>query len=109
MTSMRTLTHECKQNDFIVHQMDVKAAYLNVPIDCEIFVEQPEDYEEKGVNGEKLYGKLNKSLYGLKQRGKNWNQTLHDHLTVQGFTPSINDPYVDTRNSNGILTIILHG
>ena len=45
--------------------MDVKAAYLNAPIDCIIFVEQPEgyDYEEKGVKGEKLYCKLKKIIF----------------------------------------------
>jgi hypothetical protein len=35
------------QNNLIVHQMDVKAAYLNAPIDCELDVEQPEGFEIK--------------------------------------------------------------
>ncbi|CAB3999284.1 Hypothetical predicted protein, partial [Paramuricea clavata] len=33
------------QNNMLVHQMDVKTAYLNAPIDCEIFIEQPKGYE----------------------------------------------------------------
>ena len=32
--------------------MDMKTAYLNAPIDFEIFMEQPEGYEKVGGNGE---------------------------------------------------------
>ena len=62
--------------------MDVKAAYLNAPIDCELYVEQPEGYEVKSKTGEKLVPKLKKSFYGLKQSGKNWNNKLHSYLTI---------------------------
>ena len=61
------------QKCMVVHQMDVKMAYLNAPIDCELYKEQPEGYERKGLDGEKLVCKLKKSLYGLKQSGQNWN------------------------------------
>ena len=33
------------QNVMVIHQMNVKTADLNAPIDCEIYVEQPEDFE----------------------------------------------------------------
>ncbi|CAB3983145.1 Hypothetical predicted protein, partial [Paramuricea clavata] len=74
--------------------MDVKAAYLNAPIDCDIFVEQPKGYEKVGGNGKKLVCKLNKSLYGLKQSGRNWNATLHNYLVKEGFMQSQADPCV---------------
>ena len=67
MSSIRVLIQHAAQNNMVVHQMDVKAAYLNAPIDCDIYVEQPKGYEKVGKNGEKLVCKLNKSLYGLKQ------------------------------------------
>ena len=51
--------------------MDVKTAYLNAPIDCEIYIEQPEGFEQQGENGVKLVCKLQKSLYGIKQSGRN--------------------------------------
>ena len=35
------------QYDLIVHQIDVTTPYLHAPIDCEIFVEQPEGFETK--------------------------------------------------------------
>ena len=46
----------------LVHQLDVKTAYLNAPIDCEIFMQQPEGFQQFGVNDEILVWKLNKSL-----------------------------------------------
>jgi hypothetical protein len=33
------------QNDLIVHQMDVKTAYLHAPINTEIYLDQPEGFE----------------------------------------------------------------
>lgn len=58
------------QNDYIIHQMDVKNAYLHAPIDEEIYLEQPEGFEVVSETGDKLVWKLKKSLYGLKQRFK---------------------------------------
>ena len=49
----------------ITHQMDVKTAYLNAPIDCDIDMEQPKGFEKVGKNGGQLVYKLKKSLYGL--------------------------------------------
>lgn len=60
--------------------MDVKTAYLHAPIDCELYMEQPEGYEKKSETGEKLVYKLQKSLYGLKQSGRKWNAMLHATL-----------------------------
>ena len=80
MSTVRTLLQRTVQQDMIVHQMDVKTAYLNAPIDCEIFIKQPEGFEQVGENGETLVWKLKKSLYGLKQSGRNWNNLLQDFL-----------------------------
>ena len=44
MTSVRMLMQSVADNNLLVHQMDVKTAYLNAPIDCELYVEQPEGY-----------------------------------------------------------------
>jgi hypothetical protein len=60
-------------------------------------MEQPEGFEKRGENGEKLVCKLNKSLYAcLKQSGRNWNNLLHDreYLQKEGFTQSQADPCV---------------
>ena len=79
ITSIRSLMQIAAQHDLILHQMDVKTAYLNAPIDCEIYMEQTEGSEVQRGKGRLVY-KLNKSLYGLKQSGRNWNSLLHSYL-----------------------------
>ena len=44
ITSIRILMQMMVQYNLIVHQMDVKTAYLHAPIDYGIFVEQPEGF-----------------------------------------------------------------
>ena len=108
MTSIRTLMQMAAQYDLKLHQMDVNMAYLNAPIDCEVYIEQPEGFEVKSETGEKLVGKLNKSLYGLKQSGRNWNRVLHDHLSENGFTQNPADNcvyYKETANDRIILIV----
>jgi transposase InsO family protein len=106
ITSVRMLLQVAVQEDMIVHQMDVKTAYLNAPIDCEIFMEQPEGFVKKGENGEKLVCKLNRSLYGLKQSGRNWNKLLHEHLETNRFEQSYVDNCVYTRDGGNVIVII---
>ena len=76
MSSLRMLIHVHVQarvyQDLKVHQLDVKTAYLNVPLDFEIYVEQPKGYSVTSKETH-LVLKLHKSLYGLKQGGHNWN------------------------------------
>ena len=50
-----------------LHLMDVKTAYLNASIDCEVYMDQAEGFEvPSGSGGTPVY-KLNKLLYGLRQ------------------------------------------
>lgn len=81
LTSVRVLLQKAAQENLVIHQMDVKTAYLHAPIEYEIYTDQPEGYEE----GEGLVCKLEKSLYGLKQSGRNWNMILRECLTGNGF------------------------
>ncbi|GFN74028.1 hypothetical protein PoB_000053400 [Plakobranchus ocellatus] len=100
LTSVRTLVQCAVQNDQMVHQMDVKTAYLNAPIDCELYVQQPEGYEKTNDKGEKPVWKLKKSLYGLKQSGRNCNNLLHSHLIADGFVQSLVDTCVYFKETN---------
>ena len=64
ITSIRMLMQIAVNNNFIIHQMDVKTAYLNADIDHEIYMHQPEGFVVQ--NNQQLVYKLKKSLYGLK-------------------------------------------
>ena len=93
MSSVRILMQLAAEFNLTVHQMDVKTAFLNAPIDCEIYVRQPEGFEVKGSE-DVLVMKLNKSLYGLKQSGRNWNTLLHKFFVNAHFVQSNLDPCV---------------
>ena len=60
MTYIRMLMQAAADQDLHVHQMDVKTAYLNAPVDCELYVDQPEGYVVNDESGRKLVWKLNK-------------------------------------------------
>ena len=86
METVRTLIQVAAHLDLDLQQMDVKTAFLHAPIEEEIYVNAPEGYTPTDPT---LVWKLQKSLYGLKQSGRNWNATLHDHLKDNGFIQSI--------------------
>ena len=67
-TTIRILFALASLNNLIVHQMDVKTAFLNGDLDEEIYMEQPEGFMLPG--NEQKVCKLVKSLYGLKSGTK---------------------------------------
>ncbi|XP_057310095.1 uncharacterized protein LOC130648091 [Hydractinia symbiolongicarpus] len=96
MESICTLLQVAVQEDWNIHQMDVKGAYLHAPIECQVYVQPAPGYETANN-----VWKLNKSLYGLKQSGRNWHQLLHDFLCDIGFVQSHADPCVFVRRQCG--------
>lgn len=107
LTSVRVRMQKAAQENLILHQMDVKTAYLHAPIDFEIYITQPEGYEVKYDRGEMLVWKLQKSLYGLKQSGRNWNKALHDHLCNNHFIQNPADHCVYTKEAEDQKVIIV--
>jgi hypothetical protein len=65
MTSVRMAMHLVAQYDLSVSQLDVKTAFLNAPVDCELYLKQPEGYSNSD-----FVWRLKKSIYGLKQNGE---------------------------------------
>jgi hypothetical protein len=75
----------------IVHQMDVKIAFLNGELE-EIYMDQSDGFVANGQEG-KVY-KLLKSLYGLKQAPKQCHEKFDRTLTCAGFVVNEADKYV---------------
>ena len=107
ITSIRLLLQLAQQENLIIHQMDVSSAYLNAPIDTEIFIDQPEGFVKYDVNGKKLFFRLKKSIYGLKQSGRNWYELLHNFLLVEGFEMSLADSCVYCKKIDNLKIIII--
>nr|GEV06561.1 hypothetical protein [Tanacetum cinerariifolium] len=70
-------------HNLVIHQMDVKTAFLNGDLDEEVYMKQPKGFVMSG-NEHKVY-KLVKSLYGLKQALKQWHQKFDEVVLSSGF------------------------
>jgi hypothetical protein len=74
--------------DHELAQFDVPTAFLNAPVDEDIFMELPDGYEQPG-----MVCKLQKSLYGLKQAPRNWDKLVHTFITSDmTFRATVSDP-----------------
>ena len=67
--------------DWDLQQIDIGNAYCNAFVTEDyLLMRQPAGFEQYGPNGEELVCRLRKSLYGLKQAGRQWNSLLNDWL-----------------------------
>ncbi|GBM55900.1 Retrovirus-related Pol polyprotein from transposon TNT 1-94 [Araneus ventricosus] len=64
-------------------QIDLKGAYLYGNLDIPIYMQQPEGFAVKGC--EHYVCRLHKSIYGLRQSGRQWNIELNELLFGLGF------------------------
>ena len=81
-TSVRSLLALANAHDLEILQMDVKTAFLNGSLDCEIYMSQPEGFVDPDRPNHVC--KLKKSIYGLKQSARCWNTTLDEYLKSAG-------------------------
>ncbi|CAI7764249.1 unnamed protein product [Closterium sp. NIES-54] len=86
-TTLRTLLAGGAIKGWVVKQMDVTTAFLNGIFEEEIFMAQPEGFDD----GSGRVWKLKKALYGLKQAPRQWYLKLREVLEEIGFTPSSAD------------------
>ena len=106
----RTSTFKCTVAEAVhkkwyLGEFDVKGAYLLAEVKEDVYAALPHGMTaEKGTNSLKL----NKSLYGLKQAGFNWNTKFTKVLQSVGFQRSRIDPclYVYCKGKD-IIKIVL--
>ena len=93
----------------LIDQMDVVTAFLNGTFDKEIYMQQSEGYVEPGK--EELVCCLKKSLYGLKQSARCWNNVLKEFMISLGFVQSVADPcaFIHVLNCPGVSVTIKDG
>ena len=77
-------------------QMDVKIDFLHRDLQEEIYMQQPNGFEEEGK--EKLVCKLKKSLYGLKQAPREWYHKFHSFTLLKRYDRSDTDHCLYTKS-----------
>ena len=87
-----------------VFQMDVKTAFLNGILKEEVYVSQPEGFEDPDCPTH-VY-RLKKALYGLKQAPRAWYDTLSKFLLENKFSKGVVDPTLFTRKTGKHILLV---
>ena len=90
-------------NDLELRSVDISHAFTNSDVDAEIYMKQPEGFEQ---GGSKYVYRLNKSLYGLKQSPRLWGEKLAQVLFEMGFTKTYSDASLFMYDRDNIKVIV---
>jgi hypothetical protein len=85
-----------------IQQMDIKGAYLNGILQEKVYMRQPEGFED----GTDRVCLLVKTIYGLKQSGREWNKEFDNKIKMFGFYRLKSDPCVYIRRDADGISII---
>jgi hypothetical protein len=89
-SSLRVVLAVATQLGLSLHQYDVESAFLNGKLDEELYMAQPEGFDD----GSGRVCKLSKAIYGLKQASRVWNEEINKTLINSGYTRLAADPCV---------------
>ncbi|GJX57410.1 zinc finger, CCHC-type containing protein, partial [Tanacetum coccineum] len=92
ISTIRLLIALAATHNLVIHQMDVKTAFLNGNLEEEIYMKQPEGFVMPG--NEHKVCMLIKSLYGLKQAPKQWHHKFDEVVLSNGFVLNQSDKCV---------------
>ena len=105
--SIRILLAIAAYYDYEIWQMDVKTAFLNGNLDEDVYMTQPEGFEDPR-NARKVC-KLQRSIYGLKQASRSWNLRFDETVKEFGFIRNLDDPCVYKKcNGENVIFLILY-
>ncbi|CAI7729615.1 unnamed protein product [Closterium sp. NIES-53] len=102
-TSVRLVLCEAASKNFPLRQIDVSNAFLYADVDAEIYVEYPHTYPTNPPS----VCKLKKSLYGIKQAPRLWQQHLNKKLTEVGFRQLPHDPGMYRLDDKGSYALLV--
>jgi transposase InsO family protein len=89
-TTMRVLVSMAAQRNWDITHLDVKSAFLNGVLQEEVYLAQPPGFVKPGQ--EHLVCRLHKSLYGLRQSPRAWNERIDSFLHKVGLKAAVYDP-----------------
>lgn len=106
--SIRILLATVVEEDFELEQLDVKTAFLHGELDEKIYMEVPEGFEDQFEEDEVCL--LNKSLYGLKQSPRKWNEKFDSYIQEIGFqkSPYENCAYTKMLGDGSMIYLLIY-
>jgi hypothetical protein len=94
---VRTMIDIACDQKWLIHQLDVKCAFIDGRIDEDVYMRMPDGYGPAGG----LVCKLKRSIYGLRQAPRAWHKRLTQDLRFAGYNPLV--------NAESVLCSIVHG
>ncbi|KAL6295890.1 hypothetical protein ACE6H2_004032 [Prunus campanulata] len=104
-TKIRLVLSIAAMHKWKLRQLDVKNVFLHGELDEEVFMHQPQGFEDP-VHPH-FVCKLQKSLYGLKQAPRAWNAKFTGYLPALGFKSSHSDPSLFVKHADFEIVILL--
>ena len=106
LDTLRLLMALAAEHDWEIDVIDFTSAYLNgeLPDDKPVYMQQPPGFEVAEKCEYVL--KLKKAIYGLKNAGYHWYNTLRSLLLSIGLNQSISDPAVFFYTEPGCVIIV---
>jgi hypothetical protein len=87
--TIRTVLTVALTHNWLVHQLDVKNAFLHGTLDETVYCVQPAGFVDSSRPDHVC--RLNKSLYGLKQAPRAWYSRFATHILSLGFVSAKSD------------------
>ena len=88
MSTVRLVLAIATAKDYNLTSVDIRQAYLQAELSEDLYMRVPAGLPDRDSSGAPLVLKLNRSLYGLKQAGREWNKLLVAFLIEWGFKQS---------------------
>jgi hypothetical protein len=99
-STIRLLLTIAAARDYDLSSIDIRQAYLQAVLKQALYMRPPPGVASRDAQGRPLVCRLNRSLYGLKQAGREWAVVFSQFLVEWGFTRSTIDvclyTYTDT-------------
>ena len=99
-TTIRLVLAIAAARDYNLTSIDIRQAYLQATLNEDLYMRPPPDVHARDVRGRPLVCLLRRSLYGLKQAGREWAMLFTSFLLEWGFTRSAADPCLYTFTEN---------
>ena len=100
--SIRCLLANVAHRDLEMTQFDVKTAFLYGELEEELYMKQPDQFDD----GSGRVCKLTKGLYGLKQSPRRWNKKFDEFLQMFGMERSEVDPCIYVCRQTGDIILL---
>jgi hypothetical protein len=103
LKSLRVLLAICAAKNLKPSQLDVGSAFLNAPLEEEVYMRFPPGFP--GKSGQVI--RLRRAIFGLRQGPRQWFKTFQPVLLRLGFKPTVSDSCVFV-HSSGDTYLLIH-